>query len=120
MATIFQARPYGRFLDIKCNCKRKKLDGTNQGSTYLGGRFINRDNVRSQLNLVEKVNPNILKNYFSSKTDLSIFTSIAPELLDLSNERVGFFQHRDQKATFCPSLQCLVGQSQVLIKFKMF
>ena len=39
-----------------------------------------------QSNLEERVNPSILKDDFSSKTDPSIFTSVAPVLLDLSNE----------------------------------
>ena len=36
---------------------------------------------RSQLNLKEKVNSSILKDNFFSRTDLYIFTSMAPELL---------------------------------------
>ena len=36
-------------------------------------------------NLEEKVNPSILKDNFSSKTDPSIFTLIAPVLLDQLN-----------------------------------
>ena len=39
-----------------------------------------------QLNLAEKVNPSILKDGFSSRTDPSIFTSMAPALLDQSIE----------------------------------
>ena len=39
-----------------------------------------------QSNLEEKENSSILKDDFSSKTDWSIFTSIAPELLDQSNK----------------------------------
>ena len=39
-----------------------------------------------QSNLEEKVNSRILKDYSSSKTDPSIFTSIAPVLLDWSDK----------------------------------
>ena len=39
-----------------------------------------------QSNFEEKDNPSILKDDFSSRTDPSIFTSVAPELLDRSNE----------------------------------
>ena len=39
-----------------------------------------------QYNLEEKVNCSILKDDFSSRTDRSIFLSIAPVLLDQSNE----------------------------------
>ena len=38
-----------------------------------------------QSNLEEKVIPSILKDYFSSGTDASIFASIAPAFLDQSN-----------------------------------
>ena len=39
-----------------------------------------------QSNLEEKVNSSILKDDFSSTVDPSILTSIAPVLLDQSNE----------------------------------
>ena len=39
-----------------------------------------------QSNLEEKVNPSILKDDFSSRTDPSIFTLIAPVSLERSNE----------------------------------
>ena len=39
-----------------------------------------------QSNLEEKVNPSILKDDFSSRTDPFIFTSIEPLLLDWSNK----------------------------------
>ena len=39
-----------------------------------------------QQNLEEKVNPSILKDNFSSRTDPSIFTSIEPVSLDQSNK----------------------------------
>ena len=61
---------------------------------------------KSQSNLEEKVNPSILKDGFPSRTDPSIFTSIAPVLLDRSNAST------EIKAT-CPSPQCLVDQIQV-------
>ena len=63
----------------------------NQGSNFLGSTFSNGDNVRTKSNLEEKVNPSILKDYFSSKTDPPVFTSIAPVLLDQSNEISYFF-----------------------------
>ena len=34
-------------------------------------------------------------------------------VLDKSNETVDFSQHLDQQATSCPSLQCLIDQTQV-------
>ena len=55
----------------------------NQGSNFLGS-------IEPQSNLGEKVNPSILKDYFSSKTDPSTYTSVAPLLLDWSNKTVPF------------------------------
>ena len=42
--------------------------------------------LEANSNLEEKDKPSILKDDFSSRTDPSIFTSIAPMLLDGSNE----------------------------------
>ena len=39
-----------------------------------------------QSNLEEKASPSILKDDYSSRLDPSIFTSVAPALLDQSNE----------------------------------
>ena len=80
MTTVFYTRPYDRFIEIQTNLRRKKLDRTNQGSNFLGGSFNNRDNLE------EKFNPNILKDYFSTRKDPSIFKSIAAVFLDRSNE----------------------------------
>ena len=46
-----------------------------------------------QSNLEEKVSPSILKDEFSSTKDPSIFTSIAPVLLEHQVKPVEFFQH---------------------------
>ena len=61
---------------------KKIFHRTNQHSNVLGGTFSNKDNVRTQFILEEKVNPSILKEDFSLRTDPFIFTSIAPVLLD--------------------------------------
>ena len=68
------------------NLRRKKLHGTNQGSNFLGENFSNRDNLRALVRFRRESQPTILKDDFSSKTDPSIFVSIAPVLLDWSNK----------------------------------
>ena len=65
----FHVWSYGRFIEIQSNLRKKKLYRTNQGSNFLGSRFSNRDNVRAQSNLGKKVNPSILKDNFSSRTN---------------------------------------------------
>ena len=52
--------------------------------------------------------PSIFKDEFSSGTDTSIFTSIAPQLLDWSNETSWVFPALKSTSHFLPSPQCLV------------
>ena len=113
MTAVFHVRPYGRFIEILGNLKRKKLQRTNQGSNICGGSFSNRDNVRAQYTLEEKDNSSILKDYFSSRTDQSIFTSIASVSLDQSNKTSWVFPLLNQQATSCLSPKCLIDQIHV-------
>ena len=64
------------------------------GSNFLGGSFSNRDNVLK----VKRW----LKNDFSSRTDPSVFTSIAPVLLDRSNGTSWVFPVLKSKSHFLP------------------
>ena len=104
MTAVFHAWLYDRFIEIQSNLRRKKLHRTNQGSNVLGGSLSNRDNVRVpiQFRREEKVNPSILKDDFSSRTNPSIFTSIAPVLLDRSNETSWVFPALKSTSHFLP------------------
>ena len=88
VTTVFHTWAYGRFIEIQSSLRRKKLHRTNQGSNFLGGSFSNRDNIKVESNLQEEVNPSILKDDFSSRTDPSIDVSIsiAPTLLNRSKK----------------------------------
>ena len=79
MTTVFHPKPYGRLTEIQSNLSRK-----NQSYNFLGDSFSNTENVRAAIQLKE-VKPSILKD-FLSRTDPSIFTSIAPALLDQSKK----------------------------------
>ena len=68
MTTVLYAWPYSIYIEIQNNLRREKLHRTNQGSKFLGSSFSNKDNIRPQSNLEEKVNPNIFKDEFSSQT----------------------------------------------------
>ena len=103
MTIVFHAWLYGRFIEIQSNLTGKKIPRMNQGSNFLGGSFGNKDNVRPQSNLEEKVNPSILKDNFSSRTDTSIFISIAPVLLDKLNKTSWVFLGLKSKNTYCLS-----------------
>ena len=81
MTTIFHAWPYGRFIDTEEPQEKETLQ--NESSYVLGGSVSNRDIV---IQFGGENQPQHLKRCFSPRTDPSIFTSIAPVLLDRSNE----------------------------------
>ena len=68
MTTVVNAGSYGRFLEIRHNLRRKKLHRI-KASIFL-------EVILAIENLEEKVNPSILRDDFSPRTDPSIFTSI--------------------------------------------
>ena len=41
--------PYGRFIELKSNLRRKKFHKMNKGSNFLGSSFSNRDNERDPI-----------------------------------------------------------------------
>ena len=64
MKTVFHAWADNRFIEIQGSFRGKKLHWLNQGSNFLGCSFSNRDNVGAPIQ--EKLNPSLLKDYFSS------------------------------------------------------
>ena len=91
MTTVFHVKPSGAFIEIKSNLRRKKLCRTNWSSNFLGGSFSNRDNVRAPFQLTREKQPQHLTKVFSSRIDPFISTSIAPVLLDWTNEKSWVF-----------------------------
>ena len=51
MTTVFHARSYDRFIEIKNNFRRKELHRTEQSSDFLGGSFNNKDIARAPIQL---------------------------------------------------------------------
>ena len=88
MTTVFRARPYGRFIEIQSNLRRKKLRRTNLRRTiqFFWKQFSKRNYVRTPIQFRRESQPQHLKADSSSIKDLSIFISIAPVLLDWSKE----------------------------------
>ena len=66
--TVFEARPYGRFTEIQSNLRRKKLHKTNQGSSFLGCCFSNRNNVRAPIQFRRERESQHLKRWFFFKS----------------------------------------------------
>ena len=81
MTIVFHALSDTRFIEIKSNLRRE-----NQDYYFIGAVSVIQIMQQSQSKLEEAVNPSILKDEFSSRKDPFIFTSIAPVLLDRSNE----------------------------------
>ena len=65
--TLFHEWPYGRFIEIQNNFKRKKLHRMNQGSIFLGCNFSDRDNIRPPIQSRRERQPQHLKNDFTFK-----------------------------------------------------
>ena len=86
MTTVFHAWLYGRFAEIQSKLKRKKLNRSYQSSNIFGGNFSNRDNIRGQSNLEEKVNLNNLKNIIKrNKAKCLIWNTIKPTSMKKTN-----------------------------------
>ena len=64
MTTVFHARLYGRFIEIKSILRRKELHRTNQGSNSLGHSFHNRDNERTPIQFRKESQPRHLQTWF--------------------------------------------------------
>ena len=64
MPTVFYTWPYGRFIEIQNNLRRKKLHRTNQGSNFLVDNFSNRDNIRATTHFRREGQPQDLKRWF--------------------------------------------------------
>ena len=67
MTTVFHTLPYARFIEIQSNLMRKKLHRMNQDSYFPGGRFSNRDNVRSPIQFRRESQPQHLEKSFFLK-----------------------------------------------------
>ena len=63
----------------------------NQGSNFIEGSFSSEDNGRTPIQFRRGRQTEHLNRLFFSRTDLSIFTSIAPVLFDRSNKTSSFF-----------------------------
>ena len=65
--TIFHAWAYDSFIEMQSNLRSKKLHRTDQGSSFLGDSFSNRDNVRAPIQLRNESQPHHLKRWFFLK-----------------------------------------------------
>ena len=93
MATVFHTRPCCRFIELKRSFGRKNFHRTNQGSNFVGSCFSNGDIVRASIQFRKERQFQYLQQcFFFSRTNPSIFTLIAPELINQLNETSWIFQ----------------------------
>ena len=114
MTTVFYPWPYGRFIEIQNNLRRKKLHKTNQDSNVFGGCFSNRDHVRVPIQFRRESQPQHLKRWFfleSRPINFPINSTSVTRLV--TQNQLSFLQHWNQEATSCPSPYCLIDQIQV-------
>ena len=86
MTAVLHVWAYGRFIEIQSNLSRIKLIEQIKTPIFLELLLAIEVIKEPQSKLEENVNPSILKDDFSSRREPPIFTSIAPVLLDWSNE----------------------------------
>ena len=113
MTALFHARLYDKFIEIKSNFGKKKLYRTNEGSNFLGGSFSSGDNVRAPIQFRRERQSQHLKRWIFLKNSPIHFHISSTRVWTSQMKQAEFFQHWNQQATSCPSLQCLFGQLQV-------
>ena len=85
MIAVFHARWHGRFTEIRATSGERNFIERIKVSVFLMAVLAIETTQESQINLEGKESSSILKNEFSSRTDLSTFTSIATKFLEQSN-----------------------------------
>ena len=119
MTTEFQPWPYGRFVEIHSNLRRKKLHKTNQGSDFLGGIFSNTNNARALIHFRGKCQPQHLKKWFfleNRPIHFQINSTSVIRPVKWNKLRAEFSNieiNKPRPATSRPSPQCLVNLIQV-------
>ena len=115
MTTVFCGRYHGRFTEIKSKLRKHKLYKMNQDSHFLGGSFGNTDNVRTPIQEKQKRNRAAASyRLFFLKNSCIQFHIKSNRVISLAKQnKLSFFQHRNQQATSCSNLHCFIGQIQV-------
>ena len=114
MTTVFHTSPYGRFMEIQSNLRRKKLHNKNQGSNSLGGRFGNRDNVIAPLQFRREIQAQHLKRWFFLKhRPIHFHINSNSVIRPVKQNQLGFSSIQVNKPLPFPSAQCPIDQIQV-------
>ena len=115
MTTVFYGRYYGRFIEIQSKLRKHKLHKMNQDSHFLGGSFGNTDNVRTPVQEKQKRNrASASYRLFFLKSSCIQFHFNSTRVISLAKQnKLSFFQHRNQQATSCSNRHCFIGQIQV-------
>ena len=86
----------------------------NQDSNFLGGSFGNTDNVRTPIQEKKKKRAPASYRLFFLKNSCIQFHINSTRVISLAKQnKLSFFQHRNQQATSCSNRHCFIGQIQV-------
>ena len=113
MTTIFHAKPYGTFIEIKSNLKGKKLHRTNQSSHFLGGSFSDRDSVRAPIQLRRERNPQHLKILFFLQNIPTYFHIYGTRVIRLVKRKKLHSSSIAINKSLPVAVQCFVSHIQV-------
>ena len=116
MTTIFHTWPYGRFIEIQSNLRRKKLHRTNQGSNFFRGSFSHWDNLRVPIQFRRESQPQHLRRWFFHKNRLlfsSIFHFSSTSVIRPVKRNQMIFCSIEINKPFLVPVQCHIDQIQV-------
>ena len=113
MKTVFHAWPYGRFIEIQNNLRRKTFYRTNQCSNFLGGSFSNRVNVRAPIQFRWENQPQHLKRWLSLKNRPIHFHIISTGVIRPVQQNSLSFSSIEINKPLPAPVRCLVDQIEV-------
>ena len=115
VTTVLHTRAYGRFIEIQSNLRRNFTERIKAPIFLEAVLAIEIERLQeSQSNLEEKVNPSILKDDFSPRTDRPIHFPINSTSVIRSVKRNQFcFSSIEINKPLPAPVQCLAGQIQV-------
>ena len=113
MTTLFQARPYGRPVEITNNIRRKKLHRMDQSFIFLEA-VLAIDSVRASTQFRRKRESLHLQlRYFFKNRFIHFHISSVRVIRPFERNKLSFFKHWNQQIFSCTSLKCIAGQIQV-------
>ena len=111
MTSALHASSSGTVREIQGNIRRKKLNRTNLGSSFLGTSFSNRKNLGARIQFRIESPPQHLKEWiFIKNRPIHFHINSTSAIRLIKKSLVEIFQHWNQQAT---SIQCIYTVSPI-------